>query len=86
MGVNDCSINELLDSFYYADLLHLPLSIAKINTNILAILLGKDLTTKFGKNMPCKVIISPTEVPQFTKSYASDEYNPDNFWEIATPL
>jgi len=85
-AINDCSVNELLDSLYSADLLHLPLKVAKINTSTLKLLLGGDLTTQFGSDMPCKVIISPTEVPKFTKNYVSASYDTGNYWELASTI
>ena len=63
IGINDCTVNELLLQLYEADMLHIPLKSGKLTTSALRILLGKDIVNQFGADMPCKLVISPEEVP-----------------------
>ena len=53
VSINDCTINELIFTLYNADLLDISVTSDLFTTSFVAILVGSDLTNKFGEDMPC---------------------------------
>ena len=86
IAVNDCSVNEFIFTLYEAGMLSLPVKSAKLDTSLVGLLVGPDLVRQFGSHQPCELTLTPRELPQFTKNYASKDYSEDNYWELATPL
>ena len=84
--VQDCAVNELLFTLYEAGV-KLPLALPILTTNKLGLLVGGDLTTQFGKDQPCKILVYPTELPKIEKQFTSFEtWSQDNYWMLDTNL
>ena len=87
VSINDCTVNEFIFTLYHTGLLKLPVQSKKLlTTDTLSHLVGNDLIDKFGENMPCRLILAPTELPQFGKNFASYDYSEDNYWKLDTQL
>ena len=65
VAFNDCAVNEFIFTMYEAGLLYIPIESKKLTTTFLTKFVGSDLVTQFGSDMPCKIHVSTTELPEF---------------------
>ena len=80
LNINDCAVNELLFSIYHLGIT-LPLKSDIITTNKLG-LLSSDIVDVFGEHQLCKLGITPTSLPQFSKHGSSAHYSKNNYFQL----